>query len=61
MREPDFETSHKIETYKGLIQLGTFGLKFVESTGIRYGLLLLVRRTATGSSICPQRTVKDRV
>src|SRR4051812_29592500 len=30
MRQPDFETVHGIETYKGLIQLGTFGLKFVQ-------------------------------
>lgn len=30
MREPDLQTEHAIETYKSLIQLSTFGLKFVQ-------------------------------
>lgn len=30
MREPESQTAHGIETYKSLIQLGTFGLKFVQ-------------------------------
>jgi len=30
MREPDAQSEHSIETYKSLIHLGTFGLKFVQ-------------------------------